>query len=158
MSDAVRHPVDDHDDGDDEAPLTARVKPVARTPLQFAALQKITLRLHRADALDGIGEMTRLESLTIVCPHFVPALPDAVRRCAQLRTLVLAGVPLVRVPELVLRLTSLRSLDLSDCAEMEALPEDMRGRLPNLRAVDITGCRRLTAVPDSLRKCVRRRK
>ena len=82
--------------------------------------------------------------------HGGPTLPDWVITLASLQTLDLRHCKqLQTLPDSLDSLTSLQTLNLGGCSQLQSLPDSL-GSLDSLQILDLKYCEQLQSLPDSL--------
>ncbi|XP_048442067.1 putative disease resistance protein RGA4 [Pyrus x bretschneideri] len=79
----------------------------------------------------------------------ITTLLKCLRKMKHLRYLDLSDNPIERLPDWIVGLQNLETLDLSGCENLVELPKGIK-KMINLRHFDLTGCIKLTQIPRGL--------
>ncbi|KAL0006306.1 hypothetical protein SO802_013867 [Lithocarpus litseifolius] len=123
-------------------------------PLSIKYLTGLTLlNLRDCKSLlslpDSICCMTSLKTLTLSGCSRLNKLPTNLGNLECLENLEVIGIAIRELPSSVERLTSLTSLNLSDCKDLLSLPDTICS-VTNLKALTLSGCSSLDRLPKKL--------
>ncbi|CAN6703175.1 unnamed protein product [Malus baccata var. baccata] len=79
----------------------------------------------------------------------ITPLPNCLKKMKHLRYLDLYGNPIKRLPDWIVGLSNLETLDLSYCWKLVELPRDIK-KMINLRHLMLEGCRGLSGMPRGI--------
>ncbi|GAB4832216.1 hypothetical protein Ancab_040260 [Ancistrocladus abbreviatus] len=132
-----------------EAPLTLS-SGILESLLKLESLRTFL----RTDYMEVNMSMCRQLVLSLRCLRVldlgyisgIELLPGSIGKLIHLRYLDLSWWSIEALPDSVLKLWNLQTLNLSNCGELTRLPEDIK-KLINLRHLDLEGCYDLTQLP-----------
>lgn len=119
---------------------------------EMSSLRHLTLTECGMSSLpEGLGTLSLLESLSLIAPPRLAAIPDAILAgLGQLKVLDLTDCDLLTVlPNSIESLSQLKVLKLSRCTSLIDLPEGIGGLL-QLEEVKLSGCTSLIELPESI--------
>ncbi|KAL8239927.1 hypothetical protein R6Q59_016494 [Mikania micrantha] len=96
-----------------------------------------------------LGGLECLEELRLTYCRSLRDIPDSICRLKCLILLDIEGAGISRLPESIIQLKHLKSLDLACCELLEQLPMDLGG-LECLEKLNLSKCRSLRDIPDSI--------
>ncbi|XP_048444612.1 disease resistance protein RGA2-like [Pyrus x bretschneideri] len=79
----------------------------------------------------------------------ITTLPNCLKKMKRLRYLDLSGNPMKRLPDWMVGLSNLETLDLSNCRALVELPRDIK-KMINLRHLMLERCLRLSGMPRGI--------
>ncbi|KAL5559992.1 hypothetical protein UlMin_036203, partial [Ulmus minor] len=97
--------------------------------------------------LSGLCSLTKLD----LSGCNIREIPDWLGSLTSLVTLCLQGNDFERIPSSIGKLCKLKSLDISECKNLQSLPSSI-GKLCKLQWLYISGCKNLQSLPSSIGK------
>ncbi|XP_048442121.1 disease resistance protein RGA2-like [Pyrus x bretschneideri] len=79
----------------------------------------------------------------------IKKVPKCLKKMKHLRYLDLSGNPMERLPDWIVGLSNLETLDLTNCEDLVELPKDIK-KMINLRHLILEGCWKVTGMPRGI--------
>lgn len=118
----------------------------------LSGLEELTLKNSSVSELPPIGPGSALKTLTVENSPLTSIPADIGIQCKQLTHLSLSNTQLRALPSSIGRLSNLTELTLKNNAHLELLSERDVRKLTSVKTIDLSGCVRLEALPPSIGK------
>nr|CUV26096.1 Protein PopC [Ralstonia solanacearum]CUV34710.1 Protein PopC [Ralstonia solanacearum]CUV39308.1 Protein PopC [Ralstonia solanacearum]CUV62119.1 Protein PopC [Ralstonia solanacearum] len=118
----------------------------------LSGLEELTLKNSNVSELPPMGPGSALKTLTVENSPLTSIPADIGIQCERLTQLSLSNTQLRALPSSIGKLSNLTELTLKNNAHLELLSEGEVRKLTSVKTIDLSGCVRLKALPPSIGK------